>query len=355
MKLVTTALLTTAVAATTATTLEHDRTHQLPSGWKLVGETPRETTLFELAFAVKQQNKHLLEESLLRTSNPDHSDYGKHLTSEQVHQMIAPLQADVDLVMAHFAQHNIKAECVTSNCDWIVAKSVSVTDAEALVGGGAKYQELHHEDGHVIHRLRTKGYQLPANLAAAVDLVAPTTHVPTIRATAQKIKPASPDGFVNVPSVLRAQYSLTDADVGASTGRKQAVTGFLGQTFSESSLAAFYKELCNGTIPCGQEKDATKVVCHGDKCAGGGGMESMLDIEYINAMGAGVDTEFWGFSGNNPYDKQQVKILLIQVVLRFFLFFKIAHNVFSLLFLFFCCAAGAFHEVAVLGRKRHRC
>ena len=137
MKLVTTALLTTAVAATTATTLEHDRTHQLPSGWKLVGETPRETTLFELAFAVKQQNKHLLEESLLRTSNPDHSDYGKHLTSEQVHQMIAPLQADVDLVMAHFAQHNIKAECVTSNCDWIVAKSVSVTDAEALVGGVA--------------------------------------------------------------------------------------------------------------------------------------------------------------------------------------------------------------------------
>ena len=26
----------------------------------------------------------------------------------------------------------------------------------------------------------------------------------------------------------------------------------------------------------------------------------MLDIEYINALGAGVDTEFWGFSGNNP-------------------------------------------------------
>ena len=31
----------------------------------------------------------------------------------------------------------------------------------------------------------------------------------------------------------------------------------------------------------------------------------MLDIEYINAMGAGVDTEFWGFSGNNPYEPQQ--------------------------------------------------
>ena len=75
--------------------------------------------------------------------------------------------------------------------------------------------------------------------------------------------PTSPDGFLNVPSVLRAQYSMTDADKGASTGRKQAVTGFLKQTFSESSLQAFYKLLCNGTLPCGQDKNASKVVCKG--------------------------------------------------------------------------------------------
>jgi tripeptidyl-peptidase-1 len=29
-----------------------------------------------------------------------------------------------------------------------------------------------------------------------------------------------------------------------------------------------------------------------------------LDIEYINAMGADITTEFWGFSGSNPYAKQ---------------------------------------------------
>jgi hypothetical protein len=27
------------------------------------------------------------------------------------------------------------------------------------------------------------------------------------------------------------------------------------------------------------------------------GVESMLDIEYINAIAAGVESEFWGFSG----------------------------------------------------------
>jgi hypothetical protein len=31
--------------------------------------------------------------------------------------------------------------------------------------GGAKYHELRHENGHVIHRLRSKGYELPKNVA----------------------------------------------------------------------------------------------------------------------------------------------------------------------------------------------
>lgn len=164
-----------------------------------------------------------------------------------------------------------------------IVADVTVAQAEKMLGNGHKYQEIHHKDGHVLHRLRSQGYTLPFNVASAIDLVAPTTHVPTVRATkTKKTSITSPDGFLNVPSVLRKQYSMTDADKGESTGRKQAVTGFLGQTYSESSLNSFYKLLCNGTLPCGQNKDASKVVCKGDKCAGGGGTESMLDIEYIN-------------------------------------------------------------------------
>lgn len=63
-------------------------------------------------------------------------------------------------------------------------------------------------------------------------MVAPATHVPTIRRPAvTTTKPHSPDGLLNVPSVLRTQYSMDNDDKGSSTGRKQAVTGFLGQTY----------------------------------------------------------------------------------------------------------------------------
>ena len=279
-------LLTCCLSALTvsAVTLEADRRHSLPAGWTVLGTSPRTTTI-ELAFAVKNTNVVALEKHILGSSTPLHPRYGQHLTNKEVHDLVAPKQEHVEAVQHYFQQHGATAAvCKTSNCDWIVG-TVTVAQAEAMVGGGAHYQELHHEEGgHVIHRLRTSGYQVPAHIAAAIDLVAPTVHVPTVRVRVANQQPVtSPDGLLNVPSVLRKQYSMTNADQGASTGRKQAVTGFLGQTYSESSLQAFYKLLCNGTT-CGQDKDATKVVCKGDKCAGGGGSESMLDIEYINAM-----------------------------------------------------------------------
>jgi hypothetical protein len=79
------------------------------------------------------------------------------------------------------------------------------------------------------------------------------------------------------------------------------IPGFLNQKYGENSLQTFYKLFCGGKFKCGEDNNATAVTCKGDACAGSGGTESMLDIEYITAMGAGVKTEFWGFSGNNPY------------------------------------------------------
>ena len=79
--------------------------------------------------------------------------------------------------------------------------------------------------------------------------------------------------------------------------------------YGENSLQTFYKLFCKGKFKCGEDNNATAVTCKGDACAGSGGTESMLDIEYITAMGAGVKTEFWGFSGNNPYSKQNEPFL----------------------------------------------
>jgi len=39
------------------------------------------------------------------------------------------------------------------------------------------------------------------------------------------------------------------------------------------------------------------------------GVEAELDIEYINALGSGIESEFWGFSGNSPDNPQNEPFL----------------------------------------------
>jgi tripeptidyl-peptidase-1 len=298
------------------TMMETDRPTGLKDGWHVVGDSPRDTTL-ELVFAVKNTRTGMaaLEEELLEVSDPRSARYGQHLTREEMYDLVKPRQAHIDAVHTFLNRFGVTGVEVTPD---MITAEVSVAVAEQMLApAGHKYQEVKHATGPTVHRLRSRGYSLPKEVADAVDLVAPTTFVPTIRtrkvvaksssSLSSSSSSSSPDALFNTPKVLRSLYHVGDTDVGKEGKFKQAVTGFLGQTYSEGSLAAFYKYFCgaNQSFTCGENGDATKVVCEGDACKGGGGTESMLDIEYINAMGAGVHTEFWGFSGNNPYAKQQ--------------------------------------------------
>jgi hypothetical protein len=48
-----------------------------------------------------------------------------------------------------------------------------------------------------------------------------------------------------------------------------------------------------------------KVKQVGDQKGVGSGTESMLDIEYINGLSGNIETEFWGFSGRSPDNKNK--------------------------------------------------
>ena len=101
------------------TTLEKDRRHPLPKGWKVIGDSPRDTQI-ELAFAVRHstKGKQLLEASLLETSDPTHAKYGQHLTNQQVNALIAPSDINIELVKSFLLQHDIQGVCKSDNCDW---------------------------------------------------------------------------------------------------------------------------------------------------------------------------------------------------------------------------------------------
>ena len=136
---------------------------------------------------------------------------------------------------------------------------------------------------------------LPDELAPHVALVGPTTRFPS--PTLAKKAPSSDEGVgsYNTPDNLRSLYSLGENLGGNAGNNKQAVTAFLGQYYSESDLEKFFKT----QFPTGAD---TPIKLVGDATTGRAGVESMLDIEYMPAMGALNPTEFWGFSGASPMD-----------------------------------------------------
>jgi tripeptidyl-peptidase-1 len=231
-----TALLSFALAAVASASkevearvqFEADRPTSLPEGWVVKGASHRDTTL-ELVFAVKQQNLKKLEEEVLAVSDPASPRYGQHLTNRQVHALVAPTAAHVEAVHAFLARHGVSGSAQNTNSDFITAH-VSVGKAEAMLAyAGEQYQEVHHaETGQIIHRLPR--YALPAGVAGAVDLVAPTVFVPTTAAASPRAAAAppaatGPNGLFNTPKSLRALYQLPDSAYGNSTNVKQAVTG----------------------------------------------------------------------------------------------------------------------------------
>jgi tripeptidyl-peptidase-1 len=274
----------------------------IPSGWSVIGESPKDARI-ELNFAVKQRNLQSLHDTLLSVSDPKSPSYGEHLSNEAVHALIKPSDEDIATVHSFInTVAGVEPRAASPNSDFITAV-MTIGQAEALLG--AKYEVLRHgRAGVQVHRASRSGYRLPESVAAAVDFVSPTVHVPGVR-TAKKDQLSPLDEVVespnvpqhNVPETLRQLYSIGFATVGNATSNRMAVTAFLGQMYSEEALKEYWAEYCSEQkLTCG--KGLPTLV--GDATTGTPGVESMLDIETITGVAGNVHAEFWGFAGRSP-------------------------------------------------------
>lgn len=277
---------------------------ELPSGWQAGGRAARGERL-ELSFAVRQQGLAELTQKVLSVSSPSSPEYGQHLANEEVQRLTAPEAAHIEAVESFLRGHGLEPRRATPNGDFIVAEA-SVELAERMLG--TEYSRFIHSSGAEVTRA-LGGYSLPGDVAAAVDFVAPTTHIPGVRRprTPKEGHALDEEGLgVNSPKNLRKLYSVGSVE-GKAAGNKQAVTAFLEQGYSALSLKAFWAMFCRG-IDCGRGLPKTV----GDRTGGLPGTESMLDIETITGVAGNVSSEFWGFAGrssDNPNNEPFLKWL----------------------------------------------
>ena len=55
--------------------------------------------------ALKQRNTNVLVDAFHQVSNPNSPQYGKYWTQEQINELVAPPQKDVEKLIEHFKWH----------------------------------------------------------------------------------------------------------------------------------------------------------------------------------------------------------------------------------------------------------
>lgn len=188
--------------------------------------------------------------------------------------------------------HNIKAERVTSNGDFVGA-IVKVSEAEALLN--TSYSSFKHEATDVAVLRTTRPYSVPEEVAAHLDFVAPTVTFPPFHNTPKKssLEQVTALKSVVTPAFLRAMYNMKETDVGNGTAlnNTQAVASFIKQYYDPKDLKVFWAKYKPPAVTpysdVGVQEHKAEV-------------EASIDSEYISATGAGIPVQMWYTPGTQP-------------------------------------------------------
>jgi tripeptidyl-peptidase-1 len=324
MKFAATAALLATLASTASAThvqMETGITSFSAKNWKQ-GSRVVESDDVELFVVLKHEKNRIkdLDAKLMDVSNPKSDAYGKHLSIDEVRSVLALPMHHTTTVVDHITtNYDVKESTVNKYGD-IVKITMSASSAERLL----RTKLFHHTHANGADLIRsTRPYHLPEEVASLVSIVEGVTRFPKMdgKATAPAAKnpafrgtAAGGDDEFNscgnkcsgftTPAVLQAAYgypTLNPADV--ASGNRMAVVEFQNQQYDVADMNAF-------TDACGLENpvEVTSLVGTNDEsvCSLPGFtsscIESLLDIEYIAAVGGAIPLEVYRSATFSLYD-----------------------------------------------------
>lgn len=208
-------------------------------------------------------------------SNPKHSQYGKHLLADHVHDYIKPSQESSDAVHNWLYENGILAEDIgySPAKDWIKVK-MSVADVEGLLD--TTYHTYKSDDGRTA--VRTPEWSLPIHLHDHISTIQPTNSFFGPRAQARMDRrmseaiadmediaeylPPPPDAATVdavcnttwvTPLCLRTLYGTVDYTVQAADKNTMAMNDFLGEVNLRSDTELYLQSFRPEAIAAAQE------------------------------------------------------------------------------------------------------
>ncbi|CAG9993160.1 unnamed protein product [Clonostachys byssicola] len=177
-------------------------THIVPRKWQKIERAPS-SHIIDLQIGVRQGNFEELEKRLNEVSHPDHGNYGKHLTQDDVNELIKPTEDSLKLVLDWLKENDVTPSGYSAAKDWITV-SIPVSSVEKLLN--TEYHTFEHDNGNRVYR--TSQWSLPIHLHEHIETIQPTTSF--FRAHAQSF-----DHIVESTEAvdsLTSTYSLSGGD-----------------------------------------------------------------------------------------------------------------------------------------------
>jgi subtilase family serine protease len=259
-----------------------------PRNWIIVGDA-KPTDAVNFKILITQRNLDLLDATFWEVSDPTHINYGKFLTKEKIHDMVAPDAATYDRIIKWLQNSGVPAASVRVVSDFIKVQT-NVEIASALFNTQfSEYTSL--KSGHTLVRIRGRAY-IPDNLKPDIDFITGLSELIDSSLHNAKFWPKNQQNQkhhnydpVVTPNMLRDYYKLGDTRGYNTTNNLQGIASY-SDYFSEGALEEFYRAY-NLSNPIYVSTVGHN--CQPDSCDGA---ESDLDMQYITSMGLGVNTVF---------------------------------------------------------------
>lgn len=264
-------------------------------------ERTKRDHIHEVIFAVQMKNMDELTRMLHDISDPDSDNYGKHLTKDQLHDMISNPVACMELT------------------SYIIAAGGTVT-AESYGGGYLTAEapievweemfntefflfEQTHLNGETHEVVRAEHYSIPKEINHHIEAVMNTIEMPILLHKRAKMKELVksfrsrqlldgryPDGTI-FPNRVRVYYNMTKAT--GSSRSTQAAFANGDQFFNPEDLDQFQRTVTNQPLQPAIIAAGFATTSHSVDS-----MEGNLDIQWLLALSPGSPTSFWHFDSS---------------------------------------------------------
>eukprot|EP01133_Synstelium_polycarpum_P005256 gene5256-6083_t len=244
----------------------------------------------EFRVALRQNNLDTLEDALIDVSTPSSPNYGKHWTSEEILDLIAPSQEDTNRVVQLLQENG--AFNIENHRDYLKA-SASVEDVERLFRV-EMYSFTHLEKNDEIIRASDM-YAIPRGYSALIDIVSGISELPHYKArpTARRLgvdvgEDADP-GIV-IPQTIQSLYGIPTGYANNANSSLCLAEFTNDASYNANDLTTFSKQTSTPLI------DVDHVV--GPYDGSYPDSESTLDVQYGGAVAsAGASIWFWTVRG----------------------------------------------------------